>query len=163
MSMNDELQRQIDELKKTVERLQIGETRYVSMVVRMRRVRKNALEKYYGNWKYFSNTNIQICPPEKTWTDYDYLESGTMRLTNIMYKHGRNLSNSKNIASAVETEADMQEYEEIANYITDCMVDKIKELRERHGIKPRNEKDLAEATAKVQNTNNNLCPYYRGF
>ena len=49
---NEELQRQIDELKRTVARLQSGETRYESMAVRMKRIRNKAFERYYGNW-YF--------------------------------------------------------------------------------------------------------------
>lgn len=134
MANNAELQKQIDELRQTIERLQSGETRYENMVVRMRRARKRAFERYYGNWNHFRNTNIQICPEEKSWTDRDYLETGATRLTNIMYKHGRDLSNSKNISSAVENESDLQEYEEIANYVMDCMVTKIAELRRRHGV-----------------------------
>lgn len=138
MANNAELQKQIDELRQTIERLQSGETRYENMPMRMRKVRKRAFERYYGNWNYFRDTSIQICPEDKSWSDRDYLETGATRLTNIMYKHGRNLCNSNNIASAVENDTDLQEYEEIANYIMDCMVTKIAELRRRHGVDATN-------------------------
>lgn len=131
---NEELQRQIDELKRTVARLQSGETRYESMAVRMKRIRNKAFERYYGNWYFFRDSKIQICPDGKSWTDYNYLMTGATYLINIMYKHGRNLCNTNNITSAVQDGEDLREYEEIANYVMDCMVAKIKELRLRHGV-----------------------------
>ena len=65
MTQNEELQRQIDELKATVERLQSGESRFESASVKMRRIRNTAVERYYGNWDYFRETDIQICPTQK--------------------------------------------------------------------------------------------------
>ncbi len=130
---NEELQRQIDELKRTVERLQSGETRFESMATRMKHIRRKAFERYYGNWQFFRDSKIRICPDGKSWSDYNYLETGATYLINIMYKHGRNLCNANNITSAVQNGADLREYEEIANYVMDCMVAKIKELRFRHG------------------------------
>lgn len=134
MSVNEELQKQIDDLKATVARLQEGETRFESMPKRMQRIRKKAFEKYYGNWDYFINTSIQIAPDGKSWSDRDYLETGATRMINIIYKHGRNVSNSKHLASTVENEADLTEYEEIANFVMDTMVSKITELRKKHGV-----------------------------
>lgn len=134
MSKNEELQKQIDELKATVERLQSGETRYENMPKRMQRIRKKAFEKYYGNWDYFIHTSIQIAPDGKSWSDRDYLETGATRMINIIFKHGHNVSNSKHLACVVENEADLMEYEEIANYVMDTMVSKITELRKRHGV-----------------------------
>ena len=55
-------------------------------------------------------------------------------MINIIYKHGRNVSNSTHLARAVECEDDLVEYEEIANFVMDTMVSKITELRKKHGI-----------------------------
>lgn len=139
MSEKEELQKQIDELKAVVERLQSGETKYESLPKRMQRIRKKAFEKYYGNWEHFIHTSIQIAPDGKSWSDRDYLETGATRMTNIIFKHGRDISNSKNIFSTVTCEADLIEYEEIANYVMETMVKKVAELRKRHGVGENNE------------------------
>lgn len=132
--MTEELQKQIDELKAKIEMLQNSGCGN-SIPKKIQKIRRQAIERYYGNWNYFRNTNIQICPKTKTFQDLEYLRVGMERLMNIMYKHGRDISNSqKNISAAIESESDLEEYEEIADFIVNTMVGKIKELRRRHGV-----------------------------
>ena len=132
--MNEELQKQIDELRAKIELLQSsGDSNGISK--RMQKIRKQAIEKYYGDWNYFRDTDIQICPKTKTFQDMEYLRVGMERLMNIMFKHGRDIGNSqKTISAAIENESDLKEYEEIADFIVNSMVGKIKELRGRHGV-----------------------------
>lgn len=131
---NVELQKQIDELKEKIELLQSTGAKD-GIPKKLLEIQKKAFEKYYGNWDYFYHTDIQICPRNKTFSDYEYLRTGMQRLTNIVYKHGRDIKNSRPISGAIESGADLEEYEEIANFIVDSMVDKIKTLRKRHCIK----------------------------
>ena len=124
---NAELQKQIDDLKAKIKLLENSGCED-NIPKKMRDIRRKAIEKYYGNWSYFRDTDIQICPKSKEWGDLDYL----------IYKHGRDISNSqKTISSAVECESDLKEYAEIADFVVDTMVGKIKELRDRHGIENR--------------------------
>lgn len=133
MTENELLQAQIDELKRTVERLQSGETRFESMLVRARRIRQKAIEKYYGTWAQFRNTQIACTPNGKSWSDRDFLRNGCNKLTDIIFKHGNDCVAGTNIGMMLKTEKDLQEYEEIANYVVDCVYSKVKELREKKG------------------------------
>ena len=134
---NAELQKQIYDLKAKI-KLLVNSGCEDNIPKKMRDIRRKAIEKYYGNWSYFRDTDIQICPKSKEWGDLDYLKFGMERLINIIYKHGRDISNSqKTISSAVECESDLKEYAEIADFVVDTMVGKIKELRDRHGIENR--------------------------
>ena len=134
MTENELLQAQIDELKRTVDRLQSGETHFESMEVKARRIRNKYLEKYYGTWDEFRNSKIACTPTGKTWSDREFLRDGCGKLTNIIFKHGKDYTNSTNIFRALNSEEDLKEYEEIADYVVNCVHSKVKELRKRHGF-----------------------------
>lgn len=133
MTENEMLQAQIDELKKVVDRLQSGETRFESMNVRARRIRQKAIEKYYGTWDEFRKSQIACTPNGKKWSDRDFLQSGCNKLTDIIFKHGNDYTAGTNIGMMLKTEKDLAEYEEIANYVVNCVYSKVKELREKKG------------------------------
>ena len=133
MTENEMLQAQIDELKKVVDRLQSGETRYESMYARARRIRKKALERYYGTWDEFRHAQISCTPNGKKWSDREFLQTGCNKLIDIIFKHGNNCTAGTNIGMMLKTENDLKEYEEIANYVVDCVYSKVKQLREKKG------------------------------
>lgn len=134
MTENELLQAQIDELKKTVERLQSGETRYESMSLRARRIKQKAIERYYGTWIQFRDTDISCTPKGKRWNDRDFLQAGCNKLTDIIFKHGNDRVAGVNIAGMIQTEEELKEYQEIAEYVVECVYSKVKELREKKGF-----------------------------
>lgn len=51
MTEQESLQKQIDELRGIVDRLQAGETKYMTPAQFMRKTKEGALSKYYGTWE----------------------------------------------------------------------------------------------------------------
>lgn len=75
-----------------------------------------------------------ICVPYgKTWGDREFLQTGCSKLTDIIYKHGNDITASFNITGALKTQDDIEEYKEIAEYVVSCVHNKVKELRMRKG------------------------------
>lgn len=142
MTENELLQAQIDELKRTVERLQSGETRYENMGTKARRIKQKAIEKYYGTWPEFQRTQMACVPNGKQWCDRDFLQSGCSKLTDIIYKHGNDCTQSTCISQMLKADQDLKEYEEIANYVVDCVYSKVKELRKRKGFATEVKEDV---------------------
>lgn len=133
MTEQESLQKQIDELRGIVDRLQAGETKYMTPAQYMRKTKEDALSKYYGTWEQFRDTEIQCVPYGKKWNDRDFLRTGCSKLTDIIFKHGNDFTASSNICGLVRTREDMELYEEIAEYVVSCVYSKVKEIRERKG------------------------------
>lgn len=62
MTEQESLQKQIDELRGIVDRLQAGETKYMTPAQFMRKTKEGALSKYYGTWEQFRDT---VCAVRK--------------------------------------------------------------------------------------------------
>lgn len=133
MTEQQSLQQQIDELKEIVSRLQSGESKYVPPGTVARNIKREALEKYYGTWSQFRDSEISCTPSGKKWNDREFLQTGCSKLTDIIYKHGNDITASCNITGELRTQEDIDEYKEIAEYVVSCVHDKVRELRLKKG------------------------------
>lgn len=135
MTEQESLKQQVDRLQAIVDQLRTGELKIKTTHSTLASIRRNELEKYYGTWDQFRDTEISCVPYGKQWTDREFIQDGCRKLIDIIYKHGNDKNNSFNINSAVRTPEQFQEYKEITEYVFACVHNKVKELREKKGYK----------------------------
>lgn len=135
MTEQESLRKQVDRLQELADQLLAGESKIKTTRSILTSIRRNEIEKYYGTWEQFRNTEISCVPYGKQWSDREFIQDGCRKIIDIIYKHGNDMTASFNINSVVRTPEQIQEYKEISEYVFACVHDKVKELREKKGYK----------------------------
>ncbi len=115
----EKLKEQINNLQAVVNRLEAGETKYMSMPQQVLRQRNDLFRKYFGSDKEFA---------QKTGVEKGYayrlltaINEGVSKIADATYKHIKNFDTNKQVKTIIKTDEMLKEYLNVCDFYY-CMV-----------------------------------------
>ena len=122
-----ELQTQIATLQAQIDYLKNGGIT-LTPARRLRNIRHECREKYFGSWNAMREGETQYGPGGKTYSDYDAIMTIVQKMSDLLFKYSYGKAAGKIVITRLlATEADEQRYKEICERVCKCLRDGIDE------------------------------------